>query len=100
LKVTATFINANKTWISKGVVNLIYKIFCDGNLNKLKRNYDYVQTLSILEQDNKDYVIGLDIVAENSNSPDETMMCWFSTNTDGSLNYEGYKFLKNIQMEN
>lgn len=71
---------------------MINKIFCDGNLNKLKRNPDYVRTLSQLEQDDKSYVVGLDI----NHEPffDKTMMCWFSENEDGSLNYEGYKFLE------
>jgi len=76
-----------------GSGELVYKIFCDGNLNKLERNTDYVSTLSLLEQDIKSFNVGVDIPADMHDG-DKAMMCWFSQNEDGSLNYEGYKYLE------
>lgn len=70
---------------------LIKKILYDGNLDLIKQNQTYIDTLSVLEKDSKEYYIGLDIASEYSQ--DFSSISWYVKCRDGSYDFLDSKLI-------
>jgi hypothetical protein len=64
---------------------MIEKFLYEGNLDLIKNNKFFTETMSCLEKDSKKYYVGLDIASEHSK--DCSSMSWYVKCRGGSYDF-------------